>query len=180
MNNILKTYIMLTILILVGFYLRPQYVATELNELSKQTSGVQAELSKKGLQKGMIVGEGYILQSWDKQPGGGMMYVINSPYDERGNDIELNIHIQQDRLTIESITVTGMGVVNMLSYRDLSASQLRIVTESFNNQTIQGISHAFSWNNEYGARMLSEEIEGVLKDLYMVGEHVNKKDISGV
>ena len=179
MNNILKTYIMLTILILVGFYLRPQYVATELNELSKQTSGVQAELSKKGMHKGMPVGEGYILRSWDKQPGGGMMYVVTSPNDERGDNIELNIHIQQDRFTIESITVTGMGEVN-LSYGDLSASQLRIVTESFNKQTIQDISHDFSGYNVYGARMLSEELEGVLKDLYMVGEHYNKKEISGV
>ena len=178
MNNILKTYIMLTIFILVGFYLRPQYVATELNDLSKQTGEVQAELSKKGMHKGMPVGEGYTLQSWDKQTGGGMMYVVTSPYDERGDNIELNIHIQQDRFTIESITVTGMGEVN-LSYKGSSASQIGMVTESFNKQTIQDISHDFSGYNVYDARMLSGDIEGVLKDLYMVGEHYNQKDISG-
>lgn len=177
MNNILKTYIMLTILILVGFYLRPQYVTTELNDLNKQMDGVQAELSKKGTYKGMIVGEGYILQSLDKQTGGGMMYVINSPYDTWGNDIELNIHIQQDRLTIESITLTGMGKANT-SYRGLSESQIRIITEALNKQTIQDISHDFPGYKEYGAIKLSEEIGGVLKDLYVIGEYYNKKDIS--
>lgn len=177
MNNILKTYVMLTIFILVGFYLRPQYVATELDELSRQTSEVQAELRKKGLHKGMPVGEGYTLRSWDKQTGGGMMYVVTSPYDERGNNIELNIHMQQDRLTIESITITGLGEVN-LSYGELSASQLRIVTESFNKQTIQDIRYDYSEYTVYDAITLAEELEGVLKDLYMVGEHYNKKDIS--